>query len=395
MKKYNYLIIGGGMAAASAVEGIREVDSEGTIGLFSKEANFPYDRPPLTKGLWQEGSPTMEDIWRETPENDPIEFHLDNAIVRIDRAKKYVYDENETAYGYEKLLLATGGHPNTFSFDPDGERILYFRTLQDYLELSNNLEGNQKYGVIGGGFIGAEIAASLRSKGQDVIMIFPEDAIGSMRYPEQLADLITKRYLEHGVDVMAEEFVTEVSESGEGYIIHTKSGKEIPVDVVVAGIGITPNIGLAEEAGLEVDDGIVVDKNLRTSDVWIWAAGDVASFYNPHLGRRIRVEHAENAKKMGKIAGMNMAGNITPYDILPLFYSDMFEMGFEAVGRLDAELNTVLDWKMKPEKGVVYYLEDGSVEGVLLWNVWGKVDQARELIASEERFLEASLINRI
>jgi len=395
MKTYKYLIIGGGMAAASAVEGIREVDSEGTIGLFSKETNFPYDRPPLSKGLWQEGSPTMEDIWRQTPEKDPIEFHLDNAIVRIDRTEKRVYDENKIDYGYGKLLLATGGRPNTFSFDPDGERVLYFRTLQDYLELSSNMESNQKYGVIGGGFIGAEIAASLRKQGQEVVLIFPEDKVGGMRYPEQLADLITKRYQEHGVEIMAGELVTEVSESEDGYYIHTKSGREIPVDVVVAGIGITPNTGLAEEAGLDVDDGIVVDKNLRTSDVWIWAAGDVASFYNPHLGRRIRVEHAENAKKMGKIAGMNMAGDVTPYDILPLFYSDMFDMGFEAVGRLDAELNTVLDWKMKPEKGVVYYLDEGSVEGVLLWNVWGKVDQARELIASEEHFLEASLINRI
>jgi NADPH-dependent 2,4-dienoyl-CoA reductase/sulfur reductase-like enzyme len=396
-KKYTYIIVGSGMAAASAVEGIRELDSDGSIAMFSKESNLPYDRPPLSKGLWQEGSPEMDDIWRETSEYENIDFYLDRAIVKIVRDENAIIDEKSDSYQYEKLLLATGGKPITLPFDPDGKNVLYFRTLQDYLELSNALEENQRFGVIGGGFIGAEIAASLRINNKDVVMIFPEEAVGSSRYPEQIANLITEKFKNEDIEIVAGELVTDVSVSGSNYTITTESGQIINVDKAVAGIGIKPNTGLAEDAGLEVGDGIIVDKTLRTSDVNIWAAGDVASFYNPHLERRIRVEHAENAKQMGKVAGRNMVGEFEPYNTLPLFYSDMFDMGFEAVGELDPNLNVVIDWKMQPEKGVVYYLNDdkGSIEGIILWNVWGKVDVARELIDSDEHFEPVSVINRI
>lgn len=228
-------------------------------------------------------------------------------------------------------------------------------------------------------------------------MIFPEAAIGSLRYPEQVANLITNAYRQKGVEVLAEEKVTDVVPTNGKFTILTESSKSIVVDEIVAGVGIRPNLDLVENIGLEVDDGIIVDKTLRTSDINIWAAGDVASFYSPHLEKRVRVEHAENAKQMGRIAGENMAGGSKPYDNLPLFYSDMFDMGYEAVGELNPDLNVIIDWKKKPEKGVVYYLDDeqGSVRGVILWNIWGKVEEAREVIASEEHYEPVDLVNRI
>ncbi len=175
----------------------------------------------------------------------------------------------------------------------------------------------------------------------------------------------------------------------------TKSEREITVDGVVAGIGVVPNIELAQAAGLEVDNGIRVDRGLRTSHPDIYAAGDVANFYNPALDQRLRVEHEDNANTMGRLAGQAMAGRTVSYDHLPFFYSDLFELGYEAVGAVDARLETVADWKKPFREGVVYYLRDGRVRGVLLWNVWKQVDSARKLIAEAGPFRAENLRGRL
>jgi NADPH-dependent 2,4-dienoyl-CoA reductase/sulfur reductase-like enzyme len=164
---------------------------------------------------------------------------------------------------------------------------------------------------------------------------------------------------------------------------------------VVAGLGIEPNVELAQAASLKVENGIVVDELLRTSHPDIYAAGDVAAFHNPALGKRIRVEHEDNANTMGRLAGRNMAGQSEPYNHLPSFYSDMFELGYEAVGELDSRLETFADWKQPNKEGVIYYLQNGRVRGVLLWNVWGQVDAARELIAEPGPFRAENLKGRL
>src|SRR5438445_532660 len=155
------------------------------------------------------------------------------------------------------------------------------------------------------------------------------------------------------------------------------------------------SVRLAEQAGVRVDNGIVVDEACRTSQPDVYAAGDVANFENPALGTRLRVEHEDNANTMGRTAGLNMAGRATPYHHLPFFYSDLFELGYEAVGDVDARLETVADWKEKFREGVVYYLKDGRVRGVLLWNTWGQVDHARALIAEPGPFKPQKLKGRL
>ncbi|HET9220930.1 MAG TPA: FAD-dependent oxidoreductase, partial [Roseiflexaceae bacterium] len=174
-----------------------------------------------------------------------------------------------------------------------------------------------------------------------------------------------------------------------------RTGRELLVDGVVAGIGIEPNTTLAQAAGLHVDNGIVVDSLLRTNHPDIYAAGDVANFANPALGKRLRVEHEDNANTMGKVAGRNMAGAQEAYDHLPFFYSDLFDLGYEAVGELDARLDMVADWKEPFREGVLYYLRDGRVRGVLLWNVWEQVDAARHLIAEPGPFGPGDLRGRL
>ncbi|HET6420018.1 MAG TPA: FAD-dependent oxidoreductase [Geobacteraceae bacterium] len=390
MPHYKYLIIGAGMTADAAARGIREADPDGTIGMIGRESDPPYDRPPLTKKLWK-GKP-LEIIWRKTSELGVV-LHLGRAAQVLEPNGRRVFDDGKTEYTYEKLLLATGGVPRQFPFGEEG--IIYYRTLDDYRNLRALTEAKNRFAVIGGGFIGTEIAAALSMTGREVVIIFPEKELGDRIFPHDLARFASDYYRRKGINLIAGEMVTGISKKDSLYSIKTRENDEILVDAVVAGLGIKPDTELARAAGLDVGNGIVVDELLRTSRPDIYAAGDVASFFNPALGDRIRVEHEDNAKAMGKQAGRNMAGMNEPYHYLPAFYSDLFELGYEAVGELDSRLETVSDWMEPYRKGVVYYLREGRVRGVLLWNIWKQVDAARRLIAEPGPFRADDLRGRL
>jgi 3-phenylpropionate/trans-cinnamate dioxygenase ferredoxin reductase component len=381
MNNYKYLIIGGGMTADAAVKGIREIDPDGSIGLISMESDPPYNRPPLSKGLWKGKS--FDSIWRNT-ESQHVTLHLGRMIISLAADKQIARDDQGIEFHGEKLLLATGGTPRRLSFG--GEDILYYRKLEDYKRLAKLSKETQDFAVIGGGFIGAEIAAALAMNGKKVTMLFPEEGIGARIYPHDLSQFLNDFYRKKGVELLAGESVTGLSSLRNHSVLKLHSGRELVADGVIAGIGIEPNIELAKAAGLRVRNGIIVDECLVTSHPNIYAAGDVAEFYNPALGKRLRVEHEDNANSMGLLAGRNMAGVSEPYHHLPFFYSDLFELGYEAVGELDSRLETVADWAEPFQKGIVYYLREGRISGVLLWNVWDKVSSARDLIAQPGPF---------
>lgn len=381
MSNYQYLIIGGGMTAHGAIRGIRTVDPTGSIGLIGAETHPPYKRPPLSKGLWQ-GKP-LKKIWYKDEEYN-VTMHLGRTVQTLALTDKQVIDDQGSVYHFDKLLLATGGSPVRLPFGSDD--IIYFRDLDDYLKLRAFADEKQSFAVIGGGFIGSEIAAALAMNDKQVVMVFPEEGIGARLFPNDLNQFLNDYYINKGVKVLPGHTVTGLTRQQDRLILGARSadGANEPsfeVDAVVAGIGIRPNVRLAEQAGLPVDNGIVVDEFLRAGNPDIYAAGDVANFYNPSLDARIRLEHEDNALTMGKYAGRNMAGEQAPYHHLPYFYSDLFDLGYEAVGRTDSRLETMADWVEPYKKGVVYYLQEGRVRGVLLWNVWECVDAARNLIA--------------
>jgi 3-phenylpropionate/trans-cinnamate dioxygenase ferredoxin reductase subunit len=395
MPNYTYLIVGGGMTADAAVHGLREVDSSGPIGLLGAERHPAYDRPPLSKKLWK-GKP-LESIWRHT-ESQGVTLHLGRTGRHLDPRNKRVTDDQGTVYGYDKLLLATGGTPRRLPFG--GEQIIYFRTLDDYQRLRALTTTGQHFAVIGGGFIGSEVAAALAINGKKVVMAFPEAGIGARMFPPDLAAFLNDFYQKKGVEVLPGQLVDGLETRGGQAVLKVRNAqgqgeREVVADGVVAGIGILPNVELAMAAGLEVDNGIRVDTSLRTSHVDIYAAGDVANFYNPALDKRLRVEHEDNANTMGQMAGQAMAGRSVNYDHLPFFYSDLFELGYEAVGEVDPRLETVADWKEPFREGVIYYLREGRVRGVLLWNVWEQVDAARKLIAEPGPFGPNNLKGRL
>ncbi|HET6343204.1 MAG TPA: FAD-dependent oxidoreductase [Gemmatimonadota bacterium] len=385
MNSYEYMIVGGGMTADAAVHGIREVDSEGSIGVVGSEAYPPYDRPPLTKALWK-GKPESV-IWRETKETGAT-LHLSRTIEGIDFHAKSVIDDQGVAYRYGKLLIATGGAPRRLR--ASGERIIYYRTVDDYHRLRDLAEESLRFAVVGAGFIGMEIAAALRMQGREVVMFVDEDGLGTRLFPRDLSRFLVGYYREKGVDVRTGGHV-ELEEREDNVAVLLADGSEVEADVAVVGIGIRPNVELAREAGLTIGDGIEVDELLRTSRPDVYAAGDVASFHQPTLGARIRVEHEDNANAMGRAAGLVMAGETDPYDRLPFFYSDLFDLGFEAVGALDARYETHADWKEPFREGVVYYLAEGRVRGVLLWNTWDQADHARGLIEASKRVIAKDL----
>jgi 3-phenylpropionate/trans-cinnamate dioxygenase ferredoxin reductase component len=390
MPAYKYLIIGGGMTAAAAAAGIREVDPSGTIGLIGAEAHPPYDRPPLSKALWKGKS--LDSIWRRTDQYG-MTLHLGCTVRAVEVDHRRATDQHGTVYTWEKVLLATGGSPRVLPFGRD--RIIYYRAVDDYTRLRHLTEQGQHFAVIGSGFIGSEIAAALSLNKKDVVMFFPEAGLCQLLFPPGLSAYVTEYYRQRGVHVRAGDTVIGLDSDETQSSIKTARGQTVVVDGVIAGIGITPNLELANTAGLRTGNGIIVDEQLRTSHPDVYAAGDVAEFYAPALGKRIRVEHEDNANTMGKAAGVAMAGAGQPYHHLPFFYSDLFDLGYEAVGEVDARLEMVEDWKMPYREGVVYYLKDQRVRGVLLWNTWGQVDAARELIASPGPFSLQDLKDRL
>ncbi len=384
MESSRYLIVGGGMTGDAAVKGIRERDAGGPIVLVGAEQHPPYARPPLTKSLWSGADEAK--IWCGT-EDAGADVRLGRRIVSVDLKGRRATDDAGEEYTWEKLLLATGGRPRTI---PGTDGVVYYRTLDDYRAVRARVHEGASAVVIGGGFIGSEIAASLTANGCRVTMIFPDQGIASRVLPAELSAYVTEEYRRRGVEVLMEEAVG-TADAGS---VTTGSGRTIEADVVVAGLGLEPATDLATAAGLEVDNGIVVDELGRVAGREdVFAAGDVASFPVAALARRFRVEHEDHAKSHGRAVGANMAGANTPYEHLPFFYSDMFDLGYEAVGEVDSRLETVENWQEQNRKGIVAYVDEARrPRGFLFWNVWDHVERGRELIRAGAPIDESDLV---
>jgi 3-phenylpropionate/trans-cinnamate dioxygenase ferredoxin reductase component len=380
---FRYVIVGGGMAGASAVKGIRQFDREGALLLMSAENHLPYNRPPLSKDLWF-GRTTIEDIMAELEDSrgiGQVQRDIGARATHLDVGQRTVVDSRGNSYRYEKLLLATGGRPRTLTI-PGGDLsgICYYRTLDDYLRIRHEIKHGKSALVIGGGFIGSEMAAALLTQKVDVTMIFPGSSIATHVFPAELAAALTDSYRERGIRILTNDVPNVIEQRGTGFVTRTRNGESVASDLVLVGVGLSPSVALARQAGLAVSNGIVVNAYLQTSNPQIYAAGDNALFHYEALGERRRVEHWDNAINQGFTAGRNMGGAGEAYSYMPYFCSDLFDFGYEAVGDIDASLETVTDWKEANKKGAIFYLRDGRVRGVMLCNVWGKRDAARELI---------------
>lgn len=391
--EFDYLIFGAGMAADAAAKGIRELDTAGSIGIIGQDSDPPYTRPALTKKLWTDPDFTPADNWLGTAGETDAEIFTQTAVTALDPGGHTVTMDDGGQIAYGRLLIATGGTPKEIGI-PAGPRSIYFRSFEDYRALRELSGGDRHIAVVGGSYIGTELAAALVQNDTRATLIYPDKTLGGSMFPPELAGRFEKAYAQQEVELRSGTRVESGSTADDGVELTFDDGSRATFDGMVSGLGIETNVHTAASAGLQVDDGIVVDECLRTSADDVYAAGDVASYPDRILGRR-RVEHVDNAQQMGAAAGRIMAGSTEVYDHTPYYYSNAFDMSYQAVGTLDSSLETVEDWTDPQEEGVVYYLNGSTVAGVLLWNVDGQLDAAREVLADRDPQDSSTLLGRI
>lgn len=391
---FDYLIVGGGMVADTAARGIREIDADGSIGILSDDVDEPYTRPALSKKLWTDDEFTWDQVPLGTADDTGADILLRTRVTAI-RPEAHQVDADDETFSYGKLLIATGGKPVPLPVDDrsNGERVLSFRTAEDYRRLRALADDVERIAVVGGGYIGSELAAALVQNGVDTVLVHTGAVLGDAVFPAGLAQRFETLFRDAGVEIVAGARVEAGEADAGGVRLVLDNGDEVRADAVVSGLGIEVAADLAERAGLSVDDGVVVDAQLRASVDDVYAAGDVANYPDRLLGRR-RVEHVDNADEQGTAAGRNLAGAAEAYTHTPSYYSAVFGTRYEAVGTLDAGLDTVQDW-IDTERGVVYYLDDDRVVGVLLWNVEDARDAARAVLAEADTLTRDDLTGRI
>lgn len=403
------------MVADAAARGIRELDPDATIAIISDDIDAPYTRPALSKKLWTDPDFTGDDVPLDTAADTGATVLLRTRATAIDPAAHTVDIQStvdtestvnaESADGtlaYGTLLIATGGRPVPLPIEgaAQSDRVLTFRTAEDYRHLRALADHVDRIAVVGGGYIGSELAAALVQNGVDTVLIHSTDTLGGDIFPPGLAEHFADMFSSAGVELVGGRELVGGIAGDAGVRLDLEGGETITADAVVSGLGIDVRTDLAEAAKLTVDDGIVVDARLRTSSDDVFAAGDVADYPDRILGRR-RVEHVDNAEQMGRQAGRNLAGADEDYTHTPYYYSAVFGTRYEAVGTLDASLDTVEDWTTEYEKGVVYYLDDDRVVGVLLWNIsdstesTDKTDAARAVLAEDGPVDHTALKGRI
>ncbi len=380
------VVVGGGMTADAAARSLHELDGGADVLVLGEEATAPFPRPALSKGLWTDPSATIETSDLDTAGTTGAIVRLETRVTGVDPDAHTVTCADGAVIGYDRLLLATGGHPRTIEGLDAGERVLYYRTLADYRRLRAATADAPHVAVVGGGYIGSEVAAALVQQGCAVTVVHPETVLGGSMFPPELAYRFDALFADAGVRQRPAVRVDSGTVREDGVDLDLSDGTTLSADLVVVGLGIEPATGfLAGVVDLDDAGGVLVDERLATSAPDVWAAGDVASYPDPVLGRT-RVEHVDNATSMGAAAGRIIGGSAEVYDHTPMFYSDVLGLGYEGVGTLDPSLETYVD-VLDDQAGVAvaYYLDASSVRGVLLWNGAEGLDAATALIASGRR----------
>jgi NADPH-dependent 2,4-dienoyl-CoA reductase/sulfur reductase-like enzyme len=378
-----YCIVGGGIAAAAAIQGIRSRDPEGGILLLSRENHRPYNRPLLSKQLLRGEDalarlPLHPDEWYAERR---VDVRLRHEVIELDAEGRRLWDARGEEVEFDELLLATGCRPRRLRAEgSESTSVRYFRDLEDYLDLESRLDQLQHLTLVGGGFISVEMAAALRARGKEVTLILSEEYPLHRLLPRDLGVPLLDYLRELGVETVSGDMIQVLRETGSLLRARTVLGNELDTQFVIVDQGGEPLVDLAEAAGLGIDDGIVVDELGRTSAPHIWAAGDVAEFPYLALGQIMRVEGSDHADAHGRAVGANMAGANTPYDHLPSKWFRVGELAFEGVGELWARLSTEIVWLEPGHEGAAFYLREDVIRGVLMINMRDRLDWARQLV---------------
>jgi len=376
-----HVIVGGGLAGAKAAEALRGQGYDGELVLIADEPHRPYERPPLSKG-YLAGKATRDEVFVH-PEDwyreHDVDLRLGSAVLTVDRAERCVQLADGERVRYDKLLLATGSSPRTLPV-PGADSALYLRRIEDSEAISATFGAGRRLVVIGGGWIGLEVAAAARQAGGEVTVIEAAELPLLQVLGPELAAVFANLHRANGVRLLLGATLAEIAPTG----VRLADDTVVEADAVVVGVGITPNTGLAADAGLDVDNGILVDASLRTSDPDIFAAGDVANALHPLLGKHIRVEHWANALNQPAVAAAAMLGGDAVYDELPYFYTDQFDLGMEYIGHVEpgGYDHVVLRGDTASGEFIAFWLREGKLLAGMNVNVWDVVDPIKAIIRS-------------
>jgi NADPH-dependent 2,4-dienoyl-CoA reductase/sulfur reductase-like enzyme len=382
-----FVIVGSGLAAGKAVEQLRADGFDGAVVLYGDEHHLPYERPPLSKGYLTGNDPFESALVHEPgwyDEHD-VDLRLGTRVTAINPAAHEVVDEGGRRQRYDKLLLATGAAPRHLAMaDDSGAPVAYLRTVEDSTRLREAFERGVRVAVVGAGWIGLEVAAAARGADCEVTVLESLDLPLLRVLGPEVAQHFADLHREHGVDLRTSVSVEEVRRDGDATVLWLADGGTVTADLLVVGIGVTPNDALAREAGLATDNGVLVDEQLRSSDPDVLAAGDVANHLHPVLGRRIRVEHWDTAIEQGKAAARTMLGQGEPYTRLPYFFSDQYDLGMEYVGSVGPDgYDDVVVRDGEPGAFRAYWLRDGVVQAAMHANDWDAGDELWSVVGSE------------
>ncbi len=389
--RQTFVIVGAGLAGAKAAEALRTEDFDGRIVLLGEEADRPYDRPPLSKDYLQDKSEKEKiflhpDGWYD--EHD-VELRLGTVVNAIDRVSHQVVAAGGERTGYDKLLVSTGSSPRHLSLPGDGlAGVLYLRGIADCEAIKKAFTTAKRVAIIGAGWIGLETAAAARAAGVETTVLERGRLPLLGVLGAEVAEVYAALHAEHGVDLRTGVQVAEITGRGQRVSgVRLADGSQVDADVVVVGVGIIPNTGLAEKAGLRVDNGILVDEHLASSDPEVFAAGDVANAYYPSLGRHLRLEHWSAALNQGPVAAANMMGRPRAYDHLPYFFSDQYDMGMEYWGYVERGRYDKLVFRgdVADRKFIAFWTLEGRVLAGMNVNIWDQGDAIAALIRSGAR----------
>jgi 3-phenylpropionate/trans-cinnamate dioxygenase ferredoxin reductase component len=385
-ERQTFLIVGASLAGAKAAETLREEGFDGRVLLVGSEQHRPYERPPLSKEYLQ-GKSERDAVYVH-PEGfyaeQEVELLRGREVAGIDPGPRTATLSDGEALRWDRLLLATGSEPRRLPIpgaDLDGVHLL--RTLDDSNRLRELIRAGGRLVVIGAGWIGSEVAASARTGGMEVTVVEQHSAPLRGVLGADVGRMYADLHRDHGVELLTDSGVETIEGEGRAERVRVAGGRAIDCAAVLVGVGAAPRTGLAEAAGLAVDDGVVVDATLRAGDSDVFAAGDIASAEHPFFGRRVRVEHWANALNQGPAAARAMLGRTEPYDRLPYFFSDQFDVGMEYSGLVDPDAPIVVRGDLAAREAVVFWLgDDGAVMAGMNINVWDVNEQVQALIRS-------------
>ena len=373
--KNNIIILGGGQAAIYAAREVRKNDTVSNIKILSEENLLPYERPPLSKDFLL-NKKNEDDLYFHSSDvlkNENIDF--ENVLInKVDFENKKLFTKNDDVYSYNSLLISTGSENKKLSLDNNlNDDIYYLRNLEEAKTIKEKILNKNKITIIGGGFIGLEIASSLSQLQKKVTVIEIDNQLMGRIIPKQIADLVQKSHIEHGNDIILNKQIDKINKKNDIYEILLNDNSIIETDFIIAGIGSTPSVKLFENTNLKLDNGIATNQYCETSIKDVYAAGDVSNFYHPLYKRYIRLESYQHAQNHGICAGKNIAGVKTEYSSIPWMWSDQFNLNLQLTGICD-DYDEIVERGNDINNGVIYFfLKNKIIKGACGLGIVGKV----------------------